>query len=601
MLTPEQAEGAGELVAEVYRQIEAELLEYLVAKMIEGDVSGQRAATALNLLAQSMPTELKKIIDAHADEIDDTVRQEVESALSASDAFDLARITAAAGVTLADSALTAQTAAVATGARDVLARDNLDLSAAARSKFLQWSTWAATQAATGNMTADKALHRAVRELAKGGLGIEFVTYRDEGTGKVTVTNRVDVAVQRHLRTLIAQGAAELTMARIQDARVEFVEVSSHYGSRPSHAEWQGRCYHVGGAVEVDGVRYEDFEFGTGYKGTCGPYTALGDQLLGVNCRHSFAPWQPGMPRAYSPDPEHPSGIPSDEAYALAQRQRARERRIRETKRELATAEQLWAADPTAEHRAEVDKLKLKLRRQQEGMRKFIKEANAKCKPGTEVLHRQPRREWAGDRPKSAIMENMRHKEPLVKMAKDRNALSVSPAVNAKGFHDAFSAMPVPKPVAESAYREAGRILSACDGTEFEHLVAIDARTGVLVADNLDVAPTRARATGFRNSDIAKIRQCSGGVVTIHNHPGSKQPSFRDVVTAAENAEVRASIVVGHDGSVWYVSVNDPSVADQLLAAYNESKAYLGEFAEQAALKTMLEDDKSNLIDWRRLR
>ena len=40
MLTPEQAEGAGELVAEVYRQIEAELLEYLVAKMIEGDVSG---------------------------------------------------------------------------------------------------------------------------------------------------------------------------------------------------------------------------------------------------------------------------------------------------------------------------------------------------------------------------------------------------------------------------------------------------------------------------------------------------------------------------------------------------------------------------------
>lgn len=407
MLTPEQAEGAGELVAEVYRQIEAELLEYLVAKMIEGDVSGQRAATALNLLAQSMPTELKKIIDAHADEIDDTVRQEVESALSASDAFDLARITAAAGVTLADSALTAQTAAVATGARDVLARDNLDLSAAARSKFLQWSTWAATQAATGNMTADKALHRAVRELAKGGLGIEFVTYRDEGTGKVTVTNRVDVAVQRHLRTLIAQGAAELTMARIQDARVEFVEVSSHYGSRPSHAEWQGRCYHVGGAVEVDGVRYEDFEFGTGYKGTCGPYTALGDQLLGVNCRHSFAPWQPGMPRAYSPDPEHPSGIPSDEAYALAQRQRARERRIRETKRELAAAEQLWAADPTAEHRAEVDKLKLKLRRQQEGMRKFIKEANAKCKPGTEVLHRQPRREWAGDRPKSAILIDWR--------------------------------------------------------------------------------------------------------------------------------------------------------------------------------------------------
>lgn len=187
------------------------------------------------------------------------------------------------------------------------------------------------------------------------------------------------------------------------------------------------------------------------------------------------------------------------------------------------------------------------------------------------------------------------------MKADRNILSVSPVVNTKEYNDAFEKMPVPKPVAEGAYREAGRILSACDGTEFEHLAAIDARTGAPVADNLDVAPTRARATGFRDSDIAKIRDCDNGVVTIHNHPGSKQPSFRDVLTAAENEEVRASIVVGHDGSVWYVSVSDPSVADQLLAAHNDGKDYLGDIAETVALRNVLKQDNGKLVDWRRLR
>jgi len=133
------------------------------------------------------------------------------------------------------------------------------------------------------------------------------------------------------------------------------------------------------------------------------------------------------------------------------------------------------------------------------------------------------------------------------------------------------------------------------------LVAIDARTGELVADNFDTAPARTRTTGLRESDVEKIRQCPHGIMTIHNHPSSKQPSFRDVVTAAENNEIRGSIVVGHDGSVWYVSVSNPSVADQLFAAYNDGKDYLGDIAETVALRRVLYKDHDNAIDWRRMR
>lgn len=406
MLTPEQMDDAGEIVAAVYRQIEAELVDYLVAKMIEGDVAGQRVHTALNLLTQSMPLELKKIIDSHADEIEEAVKLDVERMMAASDAFDMAIVQQSLGMSLAQDALTVQTSSVLASAREMIARDNLEMSAAARSKFMQWSTWAATQTATGNMTVDKAMHKAVRELARGGLSIKFITYKDEETGKTTVTNHVDVAVQRHLRSLIGQGAAQLTMQRIENAGIEFVEVSSHLGSRPSHCEWHGRCYHVGGAVEVDGVRYEDFEFGTGYRGTCGPYTALGDQLLGVNCRHSFAPWVPGSPRAYSPDPESPTGLDNAEIYQLTQKQRYRERRIREAKRELAAAQQLYDADPSPENAAEVTRAKLTLQRRQESMRKFINESNSKCNEGTKVLVRQPRREWSGDMPKISTKKEL---------------------------------------------------------------------------------------------------------------------------------------------------------------------------------------------------
>lgn len=406
MLTPEQMDDAGEFVAATYRQIEAELIDYLVAKMIEGDVAGQRVHTAIGLLTQSMPLELKKIIDSHADEIEEVVKLDVERLMAASDAFDAVIVQQSLGMSFAQEALTVQTAAVLASAREMIARDNLEMSAAARSKFLQWSTWAATQTATGNMTVDKAMHKAVRELSRGGLSIKAVTYRDEKTGKVTVTNHVDVAVQRHLRSLIGQGAAQLTMQRIEEAGIEFVEVSSHLGSRPSHCEWHGRCYHVGGAVEVDGVRYEDFEFGTGYRGVCGPYTALGDQLLGVNCRHSFAPWVPGSPRAYSPDPKSPTGLDNDEIYQLTQKQRYRERRIREAKRELSAAQQLYDADSSPENASEVTKAKLVLKNRQESMRKFIQESNAKCNKGTEVLVRQPRREWAGDMPKVSTKKEL---------------------------------------------------------------------------------------------------------------------------------------------------------------------------------------------------
>lgn len=589
MLYPEQIEEAGERVAAVYREIEARMLDHLARAMADGWEKSPRTVTEAALLAQSQAEELRRMVEEHRPHIDAAVLEVVEECLEASDEDDVAR---AGG----SPEWPAQIDATVKGMAEVLARDNIQMAEGAKQAFLSTSIEAVTRVNAGEADREAALHRAVRKLERD--GIDIITYQDADTGRVTVRNKADVAVRRHVRTQIAQDAQRMTMARMERLGIDLVEVSSHSDSRPSHAEWQGQCYSLRGEQVIDGVVYPDF-YQRCMSGD------LGDILGGVNCRHSYGPYRHGAPRMCEPDPQHPSGLPGAEVYELEQGQRYRERKIREAKRELRGAQVLYDRDKSAANLDAVNKAKQKLRNRQEKMREYIDGANAKSETGKPVLHRKPDREWAGDMPKvapkPAIMKRMRHEEPLVKMKADRNDLSVSPVVNTKEYHDAFEEIPVPKPVAEGAYREAGRILSATDGTEFEHLAAIDARTGKPVADNIGAAPMAARKTGFSNDEMAKVEACPHKVVLIHNHPKSIQPSYRDVMTAAESPHVAGSVVVGHDGSVWYFSVTDPAVAERLEGAYNSLKDFLADAAESAAVRMLIESENGKAIDWRRLR
>ena len=196
---------------------------------------------------------------------------------------------------------------------------------------------------------------------------------------------------------------------------------------------------------------------------------------------------------------------------------------------------------------------------------------------------------------------MKCDESLVPMIETVTSFSVSPVVNTKRFHDAFESMPIPRKVSQSVYEQAGRILRATNGTEHEHMAAVNDRTGELVADNLHRPPARCR-TGFNGAEMERVLDCRDGVILVHNHPAGKPPSYRDVYTAASYPCIRASVVVGHDGGVWWVSVASADVASSLEARYNELKDSLGAYAEVKALRMLLEDAaKRNVIDWRCLR
>lgn len=389
MLSPEQIDAAGDAVAAVYSDIETQMLDRLVKTLCTGGVLQQKDLTALALLSQTHAKDLQGIIDANKDAIDAAVRETVETALRASDEDDIRRLGEGEPI------YPLQVEATVQGVAQILARDNLQMVEGAKQAFLSASTKAITQVNTGMLTTERALHSAVRQLERE--GIPIITYQNSKTGRVTVQNKVDVAVRRHIRTQIAQDSARVTMERLDSLEVALVEVSSHTGARPSHAKWQGRCYSLHGDVTMeDGTKYKDFYTATRYGSV--------DGLMGANCRHSFGPYRHGVPHAYEPDPKHPSGLPNDEVYEMTQQQRYLERQIRECKREVRGAQQAHDSMGTLESRAQLAKAQQRLKGAQFNMRKFIEESNAKSKTGKPILTRHPNREWAGDMPKSKTVQ-----------------------------------------------------------------------------------------------------------------------------------------------------------------------------------------------------
>ena len=389
MLDPDYIDQAGDMVAAVYGEIEADMLSHLCRLLLDQDVEGlgQRGLTALNLLAQNQGPYLLGIIRSHSGEVNEAIARTVEDAIQRSDRNDAARLGTDEWLEAAMHDYPRQVRMTTQGIAAILERDNVDMAQGALDLWNRCVAEAVTNVNTGAETAERAIHKAVRRMMRE--GVSTVTYRDPTTGRQTVTNRIDVAVRRHVRTQIAQDGMRRTLDVCGQAGIRLVEVSSHGGARPEHARWQGRVYSLDGTVEVGGKTYKDFYAETGY----GKVDGLG----GANCRHSFGPWIPGTPRKYEPEPSHPSGLDNDEIYRLTQGQRRRERDIRQTKRELSGAQLIADKDASLANIAEVERLKAKLRGQQEGMRRYIDEANGMGR--APVLQRSPRREWAGDMPR----------------------------------------------------------------------------------------------------------------------------------------------------------------------------------------------------------
>ena len=179
-----------------------------------------------------------------------------------------------------------------------------------------------------------AIKRALKGMAD--KGITGATYRRGGK---TVKYSIEGVVRRDTLTAIHQTANKNSYDLADELGAEYVEVSSHRGARThptdpiaNHAHWQGKVYKIHGFDKEHG----NLTTNTGYPGNI-----LG--LGGVNCRHRMFPFIPGIsePVALQYDEKE-----AERVYKLTQQQRAKERKIRALKKELAVM-QATGQDTTA--------------------------------------------------------------------------------------------------------------------------------------------------------------------------------------------------------------------------------------------------------------
>lgn len=189
---------------------------------------------------------------------------------------------------------------------------------------------------------------------------------------------LEAAVRCCIVTSMNQTAAEVTNQYIIQHGVEYVVVSQHLGARynpkdptgvSSHDWWQGKAYKIHGSESG----FPNLLESTGYnidfdskRGVC--VNMLG--LHGYNCRHSHGPWYKELGESL-PEIDREE---SQKRYDLEQKQRAIERAVRKTKRQLLVKEQELNAFPDDENiRGDYDKLAYRLRMQNRKYGEFCAE------------------------------------------------------------------------------------------------------------------------------------------------------------------------------------------------------------------------------------
>ena len=190
-------------------------------------------------------------------------------------------------------------------------------------------------------------------------------------------------------------------------------------------------------------------------------------------------------------------------------------------------------------------------------------------------------------------------EQEIKITKKKveNAYTVNRSiVNSKTYHDKFEYISTHKSVNESLYRESKMILEHRDGTEYEDLVILDARTGKRIVSNMQ--RESSLKTGLTYDEYLKVKNFDGKIVMLHNHPGGGRLSGTDILTMYKEDKAELSMAVGHDGTIHIISNMNRNVDIEKI--YNKwydfyKQSYTREMAKIKATDRLYE---LNLFDYK---
>ena len=372
---------------------------------------------------------------------------------------------------------------------------------------------------TGAMDYSTAIRRTVDDLAD---TMPYITYPSGHT------DTLEVAARRAVLTGVNQTCAKLQLARMEEMDCEFVEVTAHEGARPTHAVWQGRVYHRGGAVVHDGERYEDFETATGY--------GTGPGLCGWNCRHNFYPFYPGVSvRNYTDDRlaeldarNIPYGGGLYTRYEITQMQRALERRVRKYKRR-------YLAETAAGVDAGQSAAKLKAARQQ--LSAFLAETGERLDGARAEVPGFGQREAKQEDAAASALQSAQNNATLKENNQDYKEITIQSIQRIQPF------------ACETLDAAGSRALANA-----HKKLLLEARKVPLGIEKarcygLDMQPMGEYITGQRAGSV-RVPNYSTPHIVIHNHPSGLTFSPGDILGFAARDSMRMLTIVGNDGSIY---------------------------------------------------
>ncbi len=379
---------------------------------------------------------------------------------------------------------------------------------------------------------------------------------------------LEAAVRMCVVTSMNQTAAQVTNHYIAEHNVEYVLVSAHLGARTQgkgqpylagHDNWQGRCYKISGSepyapnlAEMTGY---DIVNGTGYV-----LNPLG--LHGYNCRHSHKPWNKSLRNPYL-DENGNLKIDSEEnrkVYELQQQQRAMERAIRQTKRQLlvkqAEIDGVAETDVKTMLQPEYDRLAYRLRMQNQKYKQFCADNGLQTQADRIKVAGFKRAQSAKANGRATAYQNRRT---------GKAAHSVNTGAKVKYDENRTYRIDLESydgNINDSLSTVAKELAKLGDADGFEHSVFVDLNTGEIgryVTDRLpeSVVP-----------DYPYLKKHSN-VAFLHNHNVDTELSFPDVGLMVNETEINVVAAVRNDGIITLVESNGMKNSAYLPLEYEE--------------------------------
>ena len=195
---------------------------------------------------------------------------------------------------------------------------------------------------TGVSSWNEALNSAVDKMIENGV----TGFVDHGGHRW----KPETYVAMDIRTTVFNTAREAVWERAEEYGDDLYQVSSHTGARPLCYPWQGKVI-----SRTDNVRTVTDLEGNKVQVYAQSQTTYGEPagLFGINCRHYPMTFIPSYSSIREPQQNEEENA---EEYALSQKQRSLERKLREDRRDLEVLKARNAPpEEIAKQKAKVDK------------------------------------------------------------------------------------------------------------------------------------------------------------------------------------------------------------------------------------------------------